>query len=199
MIKKIIGDKKAKDTVIVLGDSPFLEEIKWELQYILERYYSIGINNVITKFFTNEHIFVDAPFVPLTNKFIGKTVTLRTYEGLIPKENKYLIDTFSFDFNKHSHEDICSNDKVAWCGFTHDYAVSYCIKQKYKRIILIGAADFSSGSHFSNSHNFKFSYILRENSKRFIEDYASKVIKIETCNPDSYLKIPRVSINELLK
>lgn len=188
-----------KNTVIILGDSPFLEEVKWELRYVLDRYHSIGINNVITKYYTNEHIFVDMPFVSLTNQFIGRTVTLKTYEGLIPKEDKYLIDSYSFDFNKNTVNDICLEDRIAWCGFTHDYAISYCIKQKYKKIILIGAGDFTLGSHFSNNHSFRFSYTLRENSKKFIEDYASKVIQIETCNPNSYLNIPRVSLSDLLK
>ena len=188
-----------KSTVLIVGDSPFLGEIQWELRYLLDRYHSVGINNVITKYYTNEHIFQDMPFVTLTNQFVGKTVTLKAYEGLIAKDNKYLIDSFSFDFNKHSYKDICKDGKVAWCGFTHDYAISYCIKMGYKRIILVGAGDFTNGSHHSTPYTFKYSYTCRENSKRFIEDYVSKVVRIETCNPNSYLKIPRVSVEELLK
>ena len=188
-----------KNTVIILGDSPFLNEIQGELRYLLDRYYSVGINNVITKYYTNEHVFLDMPFTVLTNKFLGRTVTLKAYEGMIFKDNKYLIDSFSFDFNKNTYKDICQEDKIAWCGFTHDFAISYCIKQGYKRIILIGAGDFTAGKHYSTSNDFKFSFVCRENSKRFVEDYVTKVVKIETLNPQSYLKIPRVTIESLLK
>lgn len=184
--------------ILILGDSPFLCTIQDKLQYLLNRYYSIGINNVITKYYTNEHIFLDMPFVSLTNKFKGNTVTLKTYEGMIRKSNKYLIDTFTFDFNKDTSESICKDGKIAWCGFTHDYAVSYCVKRGVKHVVLVGAGDFSSGSHFSNSHNFRCSNVCLEQSKRFIEDYVTKVLDIRTVNPESFLQIPRISIEELL-
>lgn len=188
-----------KNTVIIVGDSPFLHKVEDKVRYLLDRYYSIGINNVITKYYTNEHIFVDKPFTALTNLYLGKTVTLKAYDNLIHKDNKYLIDLYSFNFDKDTVQDIYKEDSVAWKGFTHDYAISYCIKQGYKRIILLGAGDFTRGAHFSTPHTFKYSYTCKENSKRFIEDYASKVVRIETCNPDSYLKIPKVSIDDLLK
>lgn len=188
-----------KDTIIMLGDSPFFNEVRSKLRYVLDKYYSIGINNIITKYYTNEHVYVDKPFTVLTNQYIGKTVTLKAYNSIIHKDNKCLLDLFSFDFNKHTVKDIYNGDRVAWRGFTHDFAISYCIREGFKRIILIGVADFVPGPHYSTHHDFKYSYTCRENSKKFIEDYASKVVTIETCNPKSYLKIPRVSIDDLLK
>ena len=186
-------------TILILGDSPFLAKVHEKVRPLLDRYYSIGINNIITKYYTNEHIFVDKPFTALTNNYVGKTVSPKAYDALIHKENKYLVDMFSFSFEKHTEKDICIGNRVAWCGFTHDYAISYCIQQGFKRIILVGAADFTSGPHFSTPYTFKYSKYCKEKSKKFIEDYVSKVVTIETCNPDSYLCIPRVSINDLLK
>ena len=188
-----------KNTIIILGDSPFLKEVETYIRPLLKKYYSIGINNVITKYYTNEHAFLDMPFTYLTNKFVGKTVTTRAYEDLLKKDNKCLLGTYPFDFNKNTEKDIYTFNHVAWCGFTHDFAISYCVKEGYKRIILLGAGDFSQGSHFSNPHAFQFAYACREKSKKFIEEYVSKVVRIETCNPNSYLNIPRVTIQELLK
>lgn len=188
-----------RDTIIILGDSPFVASLQEKLPAILRKFYSIGINNIITKYYTNEHIFQDKHYIPLTNKFIGKTITAKCYGELIPKENKYLIDSFSFNFRKDTEHDICKGDKVAWCGFTHDYAISYCIKQGYKHIILIGAGDFERGPHFSHKYTFKCSQTLKKESKKFIEDYVAKVVDIRTTNPNSYLAIPRISIDDLLK
>lgn len=188
-----------KNTAIVLGDSPFLKEVEDKIRYVLDRYHSIGINNVITKYYTDEHIFLDKPFIALTNQYLGKTVTLKVYDSLIHKDNKCLLDILSFDFHKHTCKDICNGDKLAWKGFTHDFAITYCIRQGFKKVILIGAGDFTKGGHFSNPHAFQYSYHCKENSKKFIEEYTSKLIQIETCNPKSYLRVPRVSIDDLLK
>lgn len=188
-----------KKTVLILGDSPFLGTLDDKMRYLLNKYYSIGINNIITKYYTNEHIFVDKHFTALTNQYIGKTVSLKSYDTLIHKDNKELYTIFSFDFNTQTIKDIYNGDNLAWRGFTHDFAISYAIKKGFKRIILIGAGDFTCGPHFSVPHAFKYSYTCRENSKKFIEEFASKAVTIETCNPKSYLKIPRVSIDDLLK
>ena len=88
-------------TILILGDSPFLAKVHEKVRPLLDRYYSIGINNIITKYYTNEHIFVDKPFTALTNNYVGKTVSPKAYDALIHKENKYLVDMFSFSFEKH--------------------------------------------------------------------------------------------------
>ena len=56
-----------KEKVIILGDSPFLKEVEDKVNYVTERYYTIGINNVINKFNTHAHVFTDMPLVTLTN------------------------------------------------------------------------------------------------------------------------------------
>lgn len=188
-----------KGSVIILGDSPFLGEIQDKLRYALDRYHSIGINNVITKYYTNEHIFVDKPFIALTNNFMGKTVTLKHYKSLIPKENKELYEIFPLNLKEHTEKDIFTEDRVAWCGFTHDFAISYAIKKGFDKIILIGAADFVAGPHFSTPYTFKYSSTCRGKSKQFIENYASKLVDIVTCNPKSILNVSKVSIDDLLR
>lgn len=188
------------DTVIIVGDSPFLDSVESKLHYVLDRYHSIGINGVVKKCNVSEHAFLDRQVIPLTNlKKDIKTVSLKYYGDLIQKEDKELYNTFSFDFQLHSSKDLYKDGKLPWCGFTHDYAISYCIYKGWKNIVLLGAADFVEGEHYSNRYLFKYSDNLKENSKKFIEEICTKRANIFTCNPNSYISLEQISIDALLK
>lgn len=183
---------------IILGDSPFLGEIEGKVQYALDRYYSLGINRVIFKFKTNGHIFVDPFLLKVTNSYPTLfTVSLYKYGDLVAKRDKDLHDTFNYDFSVNDGE-VVKGDKLAWCGFTHDYALSYLISRGYDDIVLIGAADFISGAHYSNPYTLRCSDNLKIKSKKFIEEVCSKKALVQTCNPNSILEIPRISIDTLL-
>lgn len=185
--------------VILLGDSPFLGNVQDKVQYVLDRYYSMGINRIITRFKTNSHVFVDPAWIRMTNENPDLfTVSLYKYGDLIMKNCKELYDSYSYDFNKNNCNELLKNNELAWCGFTHDYALSYLITKGYDDIILIGTADFTGGAHFSNPYELICSERLKLKSKKFIEEVCCKKAEIRTCNPDSILKIPRISIDELL-
>ena len=184
---------------ILLGDSPFIKEVENKIQYVLDRYYSMGINRIVYRFKTSSHVFVDAFMVPLANERPDLfTVSLAKYKSLIKKPNKDLYDSYSFDFRKNTERDLKKDNKLAWSSFTHDYALSYLITEGYDDIILIGAADFTLGAHYSNPYNLVCSDKFKEKSKRFIEDICCKRATIRTCNPNSYLGIPTINIDELL-
>lgn len=188
------------NTVLIIGDSPFLGEVKDKLQYTLEKYPSLGINNSIRECPVGIHIFQDNKFINLTNQYKEiKTVTLYAYGDMIQKRNKELYDSYTYNFKKNTENDIFLNNKLAWCGFTHDYAISYCIMKGYGNIILIGAADFTGHKHYFTDEEFNYAEKLKLHSKRFIEEVCSKRANIMTCNSESFLNIPRISIDELLK
>ena len=105
---------------------------------------------------------------------------------------------YAYNFKKDNAKNIIKDRKLAWCGFTHDYAISYCIIKGYSRIILAGAADFIEGKHYSTDEEFRYSEKLKNMSKRFIEEICSQRASIFTLNPDSFLNIPRITISELL-
>lgn len=184
---------------ILLGDSPFLGEVEDRVQYVLERCYSIGINRIINRFTTNAHVFVDPSWIKLTNEHPEMlTISLYQYGDLIMKSCKDTYDSYTFDFTKDTYNDLMKDDKLAWCGFTHDYALSYLINKEYDDIILIGTADFTSGAHYSNPYTLVCSDKLKLRSKKFIEEVCCKRANIQTCNPNSILSIPRISIDSLL-
>ena len=189
-----------QNTVIVIGDSPFIGEVENVLYYIVDRYPSIGINHVIKKFKVQTHVFQDMKFIPITNSYPNiKTVSINQWGDAIQKENKELFPSFPFDFRIHTENDIYRDGRLAWEGFTHDYAISYCIYKGYENIILVGAADFVEGSHHMTREIFKFSDSLREKSKKFIEEICTKRACVYKVNPKSILNIPAINLDELLK
>ena len=194
-----IRDKDMNGTVLIIGDSPFLGEVEGQLHYLLEKYPSIGINHTMERYKINTHIFQDIKFINLTNQYPEvKTVAPAWYGDMLQKENKELIGSYPFIFGEDTEEDIVKDGKLAWCGFTHDYAISYCIMKGYKNVILIGTADFTGNKHYLTNEEFEYSEKLKLQSKRFIEEVCSKRINIRTCNPGSFLAIPRVTADSLL-
>ncbi len=187
-------------TVLIIGDSPFLGEVEDHIHYAIEKYPSIGINNAIRKYNVPMHIFQDAKFINLTNQYQDvKTITLYMYGDMIQKEKREMYDSYPFKFKENTADDIFLNERLAWCGFTHDYAISYCIMKGYKNIVLIGAADFIGKQHFLTEEEFKYSEKLKLQSKKFIEEVCTQRANIYTCNPASILEIPRVEINKLME
>ena len=183
------------ERAIILGDSPFLKGIEDTLHYVLEKNYVLGINRIITKCRADMHVFTDINLIPLTNKYYDlSTLTLFSYGDMVRKRNKTLINTFAY------RNDYCWKDgeNLAWCGFTHDYAISYLISQGCKEIILLGAADFINGNHYTHEWEFRRSSKLQESSIKFIEDCANMYVDIKTCNPQSIIKIPYIPLEELL-
>lgn len=181
--------------VIILGDSPFLKEIEDRVNYVTNKYFTLGINRVINYFHISKHIFTDFTMLGCTNNFYYiPAITLYSYGDLVRKEKKELINTFTYAGDEKTEK----NGELAWCGFTHDYALSYCIMKGYDEVVLIGAADFTGEGHYSTPAEFRRSQKLQDNSIKFIEDVCTKHLKISTCNPNSKLSVPRVSIDELL-
>lgn len=188
------------ETILIIGDSPFLGEVEEHLHYVIDKYPSIGINNAIRKYNVQMHVFQDAKFINLTNEYPNvKTITLYMYGDMIQKLRRDLYDSYPFKFKENTEDDIFKEGKLAWCGFTHDYTISYCIMKGYKNIVLIGAADFTGKKHFLTDEEFKYSEKLKFQSKKFIEEICSKRAHIYTCNPASILEIPRIEISELLE
>ena len=189
-----------KKTILIIGDSPFLGEVEDQIHYAVERCSSIGINNAIRKYNVRVHAFQDAKFIKLTNNYQDvETLTLYTYGDMIQKEKRHLYGSFTFNFNKNTASDIYKDRKLAWCGFTHDYVISFCIMKGYENIILIGTADFTGNKHFLTEEEFKYSEKLKFQSKRFIEDVCTQRANIYTCNPDSILEVPRIEMSKLLE
>lgn len=185
-----------EDTMLIIGDSPFIKQVEDKIQYVISRYYSIGINSVLNKFKTSYHAFIHASMIPYSNDKTEIKIICPYYLGdRVRSSNVEFYNIFKLDTFKETK--IFKDNMLAWGGYTHDYAISYCIHKGFKNAILIGAADFIEGNHYSRPDKFIFSTKTKNDSKRFIKFCKSK-INLYTCNPESSLDIEKININTLL-
>lgn len=191
---------EVEDTVILLGDSPFLSEISDTLYYVLDKFTSVGINRAVSKFNVTYQVFVDERMIPLANSYCDiSAISLSRHGELIKTKEKELYDSYSFNLKSNTAEELLKDGKLAWCGFTHDFALSYLITKGWKNIVLVGAADMNMGaSHYSVNMAFLPNDKLIKKSKKFIEEFCAKRANIFTCNPNSVLSVPRINLEELL-
>ena len=188
-----------ENTLILVGDSPFLGSVQGKLQQVLKLYPSMGINATIVKHKTDFHVFQDYRMARIANRFPEiKSVTSTKSKGLVTKENCEYVDSYPFSFDRNTYEDIIKDGKLAWCNFTHDYAVSWAVYKGYKRVVLIGAADFIPGPHYTLGGDFRYSGPLHRESIKYLSEVCPHKIEVLTCNPKSSLKVPRIPIDDLL-
>lgn len=191
-------------TALILGDSPLLQQYEQYIPKLLTLYFSMGINRIITRYTTSVHIFTDGKIVPLTNAYKDiPTVTIKKYGDLITDKEKELIDVFAnktTNFHKDLENiEVIRNNELAWCGFTHDYAISYLLYKHYDNIVLVGAADFINGPHYSNTENFKRAERLQNHSIQFINEVNNKYAKVFTLNQNPLHNATPITVEELIQ
>ena len=91
-----------------------------------------------------------------------------------------------------------TDTQLHYCGFTHDLAVSFAIQQGFKRVILLGAADFTE-RHYDSSLKFTYSGNLKAQSVHFLENVCTQHCELLTINPNSVLNIPRITEREIFE
>lgn len=186
------------DWILVIGRSEIINDKL--LSEISELFITIGINNTNISFHPTYTISVDAPSYVINHvgNFDKDTIFLASFYNInrIPPTIKAMVyDYKSIDLSCNTPY---SGDTLHYCGFTHDVAVSFCIQQGYKNIVLVGAADFTN-YHYDDNKPFIRSKRLEENSIRFLEDVCAKHCNLYTINPNSKLKVPRITIGELIE
>ena len=193
-------------TALIIGDSPLIKKVEYELPYILNKYFSLGINRIIQMYPTSKHIFLDVGMINITNKYQNiPVITVPQYDPLIITKERELINTFCnpVDLIYDCLQDIKiinQYGELAWCGFTHDYAISYLIHQGYKNIVLIGTADFTLGTHYINKNVvFHRSDRLQKHSIQFINYlHQAHYATFYTINENSPLNINYITVEDLM-
>lgn len=97
--------------------------------------------------------------------------------------------------NSDSYE-LCqtpTDGKLLYYGFTHDFVISWGLAKGFKRIVLVGTADFLDGGHYNSDD------IFAPNKKCIIDsmDYINSLDNVYTLNPKSKLQVKRIKIKEI--
>lgn len=186
-----------RETIIIIGRSEIVKEVA-NLDAISELFITLAINNTNPQIRPTYTMFLDkCPQVVrnIQDNDIDTTVlTSLSNTSTIPSELKlvaFQVKPVGFNCTE-PYADM----QLHYCGFTHDLAVSFAIQQGFKRVILLGAADFTE-RHYDNDTKFKYSENLKYQSIHFLEDVCAKHCELLTMNPNSVLDIPRITEREI--
>lgn len=192
-----------EDTIILIGRSDFLDSDKcYNLLYCTEKYDCATINWACTRYYSKYCFFLDSYVWKMChNKVLGKPklITSSINAGLVQAYKHEIFD----QHRMYASMDIWRDKTLLGAGFTHDYAISYLIKEGYKNIVLAGCADFvtkdyAKGMNVKEGIKWNYSDKVKINSMYLINNVFSKYIKLYTLNPDSELKVNRITVDELL-
>ena len=191
------------NTIILIGRSDYLDKVDSLFPICLDKYKCATINWACTRYYSEYFFFLDSYVKKMClGKILGtpKQITVSTNIGLVQ----------DCDFEIYDQHRVYNNDKIytdntlLGAGFTHDYAISYLIKQGYKNVILAGCADFETKQYAEKMNvrtniEWKYSEKIRINSMYLLNHIFPKYINIYTLNPNSALSVKRITTTELLQ
>ena len=166
------------ETVIIIGRSEIVTP------EILE----IARNLKGTKIAINQYLdFAD--YIAFIDNWMGftqldkKALTLKCFN--VPNSESYELQTGNAPV---------IDGKLKYCGFTHDFVLSWCVMHNVKNVILIGVADFATDKHYNSSESFNPSESCIQESINYIN---SLPLNIYTINPKSKLSVHKIKLEEL--
>ena len=192
-----------KDTVILIGRSDFLDTLEGtNFNYCLEKYDCATINWACTRYYSKYMFFLDSYVWKMCyNKILGnpKVITSPMNMGLLVNIEHEIYG----QHRMYNNKEIYTDKTLLSAGFTHDYAISYLIKEGYKRIVLAGCADFVTKSYAKKMNvqegiSWFYSNKVKINSLYLIDNIFTKYVDIRTLNEKSALKVKRITTDELL-
>lgn len=196
-----------KNTAIIFGCSPFINNVsKEDINYLIENYYHIGLNNFI-------HIYPNIKNTLFSdygvynwiknnlnnhNIIISKTAhhhnfELENYER--PKNIEYIFDARSEIFHDLSKNMLCM---FKTCALP---AINYAYLKGYKNIILCGVDLTENWNHFYSKEYSSNDMVrspkrierIRELLYQF-KDY----VNLYQLNPESDLNVDSINIRNLI-
>ena len=194
------------NTAIIFGCSPFINKISQDnINYLINNYYHIGINNFIHIYPNIKNIlFSDYGVYDwikqcLNNQNIIISQTAYRHNFILenrekPKNIEYIFDARSEIFHDLSKNMLCMYKTSALP------AINYAYLKGYKNIVLCGVDLTENWNHFYSCHDTSNDIIrspkriekIRELLYQF-KDY----VNLYQLNPESDLDIEKINIGEL--
>ena len=194
------------NTAIIFGCSPFINKLSQDnVNYLINNYYHIGINNFIQKYPNIENtLFSDysgyewiKPYLNNQNIIISQTAYHHNFE-LEKKEKPNSIE-YIFDARSEIFHDLSKN---MLCMFKTSAlpAVNYTYLKGYKNIILCGVDLTENWNHFYSeqySKNDTFRSASRVDKMRKLLYEFKNYVNLYQLNPESDLDIEKISMENL--
>lgn len=179
--------------LIIFGRSPFINEIKEYIPTLIKKHTTIGIN-----YFCNNYPDVD--YVCFYDNICPnvKNSTIITSFKNTEKEPARLIYSHRYELYNvvKQYEDFSDDPQILhFCVHTPSMALNWAYQKGFKDVVLAGVDLIPNTLHFDDD---KPIFKDVERAKNHLENVATKYLNIYQLNPDSYLNLPKISMEELL-
>ena len=173
----------------------FIEKIKERIPELIEKFDTLGINTFYKSFpDVKSVIFYDkcaAPKELIDNLIITDR---KNYNEVKEQKNIELCEVITNRCEFSTKQNILN-----FYYFTSSMAINWAYLKGYKNVILCGI-DLMNNLHFDDSnHRPIFADGVLTKTKKFMEIVCQRFINLYQLNPDSDLKIPKISLEKLLK
>lgn len=180
--------------LIVFGRSPFIKEIKENIPTLIKKHTTIGIN-----YFCNTYPDVDYVMYYDDIRPEVRNSTIITSFRNAEKENADLIYSHRYElYHVFKRDEDFSDDPqiLNFCVHTPSMALNWAYQKGYKDVVLAGVDLIPNTLHFDDDKPiFGDESILR--AKNHLENVATKYLNIYQLNPNSYLNLPKITMEEL--
>lgn len=172
----------------------FINDIKEYIPELIKSYDTMGINTVHESFPDIKYvIFYDkiaAPKICIENKII---TDIKNQSEVSNQKNVELYNVIT-----NREEFSTTQGFLNFYFFTSSMAINWAYLNGYKNVVLAGI-DLMNNKHFDNElHNPVYSDGVQLKTKVYMENICQKYINLFQLNPESDLKLPKISIHELL-
>lgn len=181
--------------LIIFGRSPYINEIKEFIPELIKKHTTIGIN-----YFCNT--FPDVDYVCFYDNIIPdvKHSTIITSYKNAEKEPRNLIYSHPYELYHIKKDDGTFSEEPStlnFCVHTPSMALNWAYLKGYKDVVLAGVDLIPNTKHF-DSVKLIFPQESIDLARKHLETVVPKYLNVYQLNPNSYLKLPKISMEELL-
>lgn len=184
-----------KDTLILFGRSLFIDKIKKHIPDLISKYDTMGINTFYKSFpdvkFVIFYDKIAAPKEKINNLIV---TDIKNKDAVCHQDNVQLYKVIT-----NREEFSTKKDEINFYYFTSSMAINWAYINGYKNIVLAGI-DLINNLHFDDkNHKPIIADGVLDKTKIYMEDICQKHINIFQLNPESDLKVLKITLQELLK
>lgn len=196
------------NTAIIFGCSPFINEMKKkDVNYLIDNYYHLAINNFIHKYNNVKNIiFSDYSCYDwirdyITNQKIIMAQSAHRHNFILEKKEAPNNVEYLYDARSEIFHDLSGNMLAMYKTTAHP-AINYAYLKGYKNIILCGIDLTENWNHFYSNETTDNDIIrnrVRINKMRNLLYSFKEFVNLYTLNSNSDLEIDKINIKELIK
>lgn len=180
--------------LIIFGRSPYINKIRDYIPELIKKHTTLGLNYFCDSFPDVEYVMFYDDIQP---KVKNSTIITR-YENL--DHSAKLIYSHPYELYQVKKDGLeFSTDKgiLHFCVHTPSMALNWAYQKGFKDVVLAGIDLIPNTLHFDDDKPI-FDDRTIKTAKHHLENVCTKYLNIYQLNPDSYLNLPKITMEDLL-